>query len=47
MKIDDLLNELGALNLPSDSYIIVGSGQLVVREMREPNDLDILVNDAL
>jgi hypothetical protein len=42
-----LLQELDLLNLPKNSYVIVGSGPLAIRGIREPQDLDIMVNDEL
>ncbi len=35
------------LELPKDKYVIVGSGPLGVRGIRESQDLDILVKDDL
>ena len=46
-KFNDLLTELDALKLPKNKYVIVGSGPLEVRGIRESQDLDILVNDDL
>jgi hypothetical protein len=46
-KINNLLEELKLLELPEDSYVIVGSGPLGIRNIREVKDLDILVNDNL
>ena len=46
-KFNDLLTELDALKLPENKYVIVGSGPLGVRGIRESQDLDILVNDDL
>lgn len=46
-KFSDLLVELEALKLPKNEYVIVGSGPLGVRRIRESQDLDILINDDL
>jgi hypothetical protein len=46
-KFHDLLSELDTLKLSKQKYVIVGSGPLGIRGIREPNDLDILVNDDL
>lgn len=46
-RIQILLNELDTFNLPVTEYVIIGSGPLAIRDIRETNDLDILVNDEL
>ena len=43
MKIKDLLIELDKLNLPKDKFAITSSGSMGIRNIREPNDLDIIV----
>lgn len=47
MNFPKLLQELKALNLPNDQYVIIGSGPLAVRNLREAQDLDILASDSL
>ena len=42
-----LLKELEKLNLPKDKFAIFGSGPLAVRNLREANDLDLIVKDDL
>jgi hypothetical protein len=46
-NIKDLLEELDLLKLPKDKYVVVGSGPLGIRGIRESQDLDILVDDKL
>jgi len=41
------LDELKDLNLPSGQYAIFGSGPLAVRNLREANDLDLIVKQKL
>ena len=47
MKIKDLLTELDKLNLPKDKFAITSSGPLGIRNIREINDLDIIVYPCL
>ncbi len=47
MNIHDCLKQLTKLNLPQDQYVIVGSGSLGIREIRESHDLDVLVTEEL
>jgi hypothetical protein len=47
MKFLDLLKQLDKLNLPKDKYAIFGSGVLAIRNLRDTNDLDIIVKDDL
>lgn len=47
MQISKLIEELDKLNLPKDQYAIVGSGPLAIRDLREAQDLDIVVTDSL
>jgi len=42
-----LLKELDTYNLPSKEYVIIGSGPLAIRNIRETNDIDILVSNKL
>jgi hypothetical protein len=39
----NLLDELRALNLPAGKFAIFGSGPMAVRQIRESNDLDVIV----
>ncbi len=41
------INELKKLNLPTEHYVLFGSAPLAIRNLRENNDLDILVSDEL
>lgn len=47
MKFEGLLNYLYSLKLPPDQYVIVGSGPLAARNIREAKDLDIIVSESL
>jgi hypothetical protein len=42
-----LLGELKKLNLHSDQFAIFGSGPLAVRNIRDVDDLDVIVKPAL
>ena len=46
-NIDRLLIELKALNLPVEDYLVISSGPLAIHNIRECNDLDIIISDAL
>lgn len=46
-NIDKFLIELKDLNLPIEDYLIVSSGPLAIRGIRDCGDLDILVSDKL
>src|SRR3989344_6235338 len=41
------LDELKSLNLPAGKFAIFGSGPMAVREIRQSNDLDIIVKQDL
>jgi len=41
------LDELKTLDLPSGQYAIMGSGPLAIRNLREANDLDLIVKQEL
>jgi 8-oxo-dGTP pyrophosphatase MutT (NUDIX family) len=41
------LQSLKALNLPSNSYAITGSGPLAIRGLREAHDIDLIVKENL
>lgn len=43
----NIFNEMGKLNLPQGHYVIVGSGPMVVRDMRSSKDLDLVVSSEL
>jgi len=43
----DIFKKLKELNLPLGEYVLVGSGPLAARGIREANDLDIAVTDKL
>jgi len=47
MTINDSLKQLDKLNLPKEQYVIVGSGALGARDIRESHDLDVLVTEEL
>ncbi len=46
-KFQILLNNLKALNLPPEEFVIVSSGSLAVRGIREAKDLDVVVTEKL
>lgn len=41
------LEELKKLNLPKDKFAIFGSGPLGIRNIRESNDIDLIVKEEL
>ncbi len=43
----NFLDELKALDFPTSQYAIFGSGPLAVRNLREANDIDIIVKQEL
>ncbi len=43
----DIFKKLKELNFPSGEYVVVGSGALAARDLREANDLDIVVTRKL
>lgn len=43
----NIFKEIAKLNFPPDQYIIVGSGIMAVKGIREANDLDIIVTPEL
>lgn len=47
MNFDQFLGELAKLNLPIDQYVVVSSGSLAVRGIRDARDLDVIVADKL
>lgn len=47
MSFQTQLQNLKALNLPPKEFVIVSSGSLAVRGIREAKDLDVIVSDKL
>lgn len=47
MKIRELLRELNKLKLPTNKFAITSSGPLGIRNIREINDLDLIVYPEL
>lgn len=43
----NIFKKLEELNLPRDEYVIIGSGILAALNLREANDLDIVVQPGL
>ncbi len=43
----DIFEEVRKQNFPSGHYIVVGSGIMVVKGIRDTQDLDIVVSEAL
>jgi hypothetical protein len=43
----NIVEEMKKLKFPQGQYVIVGSGPLVVRGIRETNDIDIVVSPKL
>lgn len=46
-NIDKFITELKSLQLPPEEYLIISSGPLAIHNIRECNDLDIIVSDEL
>ncbi|MFM2357492.1 MAG: hypothetical protein RJA61_229 [Candidatus Parcubacteria bacterium] len=46
-KAINIFEEIHKLNFPSDQYIVVGSGIMAVKGIREACDLDIVVSQEL
>lgn len=46
-NIDRLLTELKKLEFPPEDYLIISSGPLAIHNIRECNDLDIIISDKL
>jgi hypothetical protein len=46
-NIQKFLEELKALDFPMGEYVIVSSGSLAIRGIRECSDLDLLISDSL
>lgn len=47
MNFNDHIESLKALNLPFSDFVVVGSGALAVRGIREAKDLDVIATDSL
>jgi len=43
----DIIEKIKKLDFPQGQYIIVGSGPMVVRAIKESNDIDIVVSVKL
>lgn len=43
----DISSQLKKLDLPKDQFVVVGSGPLAIRGIREAKDLDIIVTGSL
>lgn len=43
----NIFTEIAKLNFPPDQYIVVGSGIMAAKGIREANDLDIIVTPEL
>ena len=43
----DIIEKVKSLNFPENSYIVFGSGPLAILEIREVNDIDILVSKEM
>ena len=43
----NIFEEIEKLNFPNDEFIIVGSGIMAVKGIRDTNDLDIVVSPEL
>jgi hypothetical protein len=43
----DVLSGLRLLELPPDQYVVVGGAALAVREIRDTNDIDLVVTPSL
>ena len=46
-KIKTLLKSLDKLNLPQGSFVITGSGPIGIRDIREIDDLDVIVRKEI
>lgn len=47
MDWQDVVRELGCLNLPVDGYVVVGGAALAARGIRETEDIDLVVTANL
>lgn len=46
-NIDKFLNELKELNFSTEEYLIISSGPLAIHNIRECNDLDLIISEKL
>ena len=46
-RVDEIVAKVKSLNLPEDSYVVFGSGPLVVARIRAARDIDLLVSEEL
>ncbi len=47
MNRHDVTRELRALSLPEDQYVVVGGGVLALLELRDTEDIDLVVTEGL
>ena len=47
MNRHDVTQELRALSLPADEYVVVGGGVLAIHGIRETEDIDLVVSERL
>lgn len=47
MNKQQIISELEKFNFPKNEYAIFGSGPLAIRELRESNDIDVIVTKKL
>ena len=47
MNRDQVLAELQALKLPSGQYVVVGGAALAIRDIRDTDDIDLVVTQQL
>ena len=47
MNIKTQLDNLKKLNLPTDQFVVVSSGVLAIRGIRDAKDIDVVVTDSL
>lgn len=44
MNKEEIIAKVKSLNLPENSYVVFGSGPLAIDDIREANDIDLLVS---
>src|SRR5690348_3074052 len=47
MSFKTQIENLKKLNLPSDHFVVVGSGALSIRGIRDSEDIDVIVTESL
>jgi hypothetical protein len=47
MTVDEIVDKVKALNLPSNSYVVFGSCPLAAAGIRQANDIDMLVSEPV